>query len=135
MKKHLFTLFLSLIFMVPMGLNAQTTEGVAKGKRGGYIIGEEQQINFEVVTNGSTLKFYPCSADGVSLTEAPAVADITIIAIETSQKLTQNEIPLKDGSFTMEYNLDYPIYMYAVSYTMNGKTDTVKFRVPGAQAR
>lgn len=135
MKKLLFTLFLSLIFMVPMGLNAQSTDGVVKGKRGGYLIGGEQQVNFEVVTTGTTLKFYPCTNDGSALTETPASADITIIAIETTQKVTQNEIPLQDGSFTMNYDLDYPIYMYAVSYSMNGKTETVKFRVPGAQAR
>jgi hypothetical protein len=136
MKKHLFTLILSLIFIVPMGLNAQSTEGVAKGKRGGYIMGGEQQVNFEVVTNGTTLKFFPCTADGSALTEAPATVDITIIAIETTKKVTQTEIPLIDGSFTVNYNLDYPMYMYAVSYTMNGQQNTMKFRVPGApQAR
>jgi hypothetical protein len=135
MKKHLFTLILSLIFIVPMGLNAQSTDGVAKGKRGGYIIGGEQQVNFEVVTSGSTLKFYPCTANGSALAEAPAVVDITVVGIETTQKVTQTEIPLQDGSFTVNYDLDYPIYMYSVSYTMNGETNTVKFRVPGAQAR
>ncbi len=135
MKKHLFAFILSLIFIVPLGLNAQSTDGVAKGKRGGYMIGGEQQVNFEVVTSGSTLKFFPCTADGSALAEAPAVADITVIAIETSQKLVQNEVPLEDGSFTVNYNLDYPIYMYSISYTINGENNTVKFRVPGAQAR
>lgn len=119
-----------------MGLNAQSTDGVAKGKRGGYIMSDEQQVSFEVVTNGSTLKFFPCTTDGSALAEAPATADITIIAIETTKKLTQTEIPLIDGSFTVNYDLDYPIYMYSVSYTMNGQQNTMKFRVPGApQAR
>lgn len=135
MKKHLFTLFLGLMFMVPVGLNAQSTDGVVKGKRGGYLMGGEQQVNFEVVTNGTTIKFFPCGADGNALAEAPSVADITIVSVETSQKVAQTEVPLQDGSFTLNYTLDYPIYMYAVSYTLNGATNTVKFRVPGAQAR
>ena len=111
MKKHLFTLILSLIFIVPMGLNAQSADGVDKGKRGGYIMGGEQQVNFEVVTNGTTLKFFPCTSDGSVLTEAPATADITIIAIETTKKVTQTEIPLLDGSFTVNYDLGYPYYI------------------------
>jgi hypothetical protein len=135
MKKHLLTLILSLIFIVPVSLNAQSIDVVAKGKHGGYLMGGEQQVNFEVVTNGSVIKFFPCGADGSALAEAPAVADISVIAIETSKMVTQNAVPLQDGSFSVTYELDYPIYMYAVSYTMNGTTNTVKFRVPGAEAR
>lgn len=136
MKKHLFTLILSLFIMVPAGLNAQSADGVAKGKRGGYIMGAEGQVNFEVVTKGTAIHFYPCTIDGSALAEAPATVDITIIAIETTQKLTVNEVAMEDGSFTVNYNLDFPIYMYSVSYVKNGEQTTLKYRVPGApQAR
>ncbi|MBK7887406.1 MAG: hypothetical protein IPJ86_08910 [Bacteroidetes bacterium] len=131
MKKQLFSLIFSLVMILPIGLMAQSDK-LVKGKRGGYIVGGEQQVYFEIVDDGSKVNFYPCDMNGESLKVMPEMADITIVAIETTKQHFEKDVRINNGAFTVVPPRDYPLYLYSISYTFNDQQHAVKFRAPDA---
>lgn len=131
MKKHLFSMIFTLMLIVPIGLMAQSDK-IVKGKRGGYIVGGEQQVYFEIVDNGTKVSFFPCDVNGEKLKVNPSKAEITIVAIETTKQFNQKDVELNNGAFTVNPPRDYPIYMYGINYTFNDQQYGIKFRVPGS---
>lgn len=131
MKKHLLSFFFTLALLVPVALQAQTPEA-GKGKHGGFIVGGEQQVYFEIVDDGTKITFYPCDKSGDILKVVPTVADLSVVYLLTTEQYQQKSVELNSGAFTMVPPRDYPVYMYSISYDFNGQHNAVKFRKPGS---
>ncbi len=131
MKKHFISLIFSLLLVLPSVLFAQS-DNLVKGKRGGYIVGGEQQVFFEIVDNGGKISFYPCDRNGEILKVVPTSADIMVAYIESTQQYYQKEVKLMDGAFSVNPPRDYAVFLYGINYTFNDQPCAVKFRAPGA---
>ncbi len=131
MKKHFLTLLFAFLMIIPFTMSAQTDD-LVKGKRGGYIVGGEQQVYFEIVDDGSKIRFYPCDKAGEALKVTPEMADITIVYVESSKQHFEKDVEINDGAFTVTPSREYPVYIYGINYTYNDQQNAVKFRAPGA---
>ena len=130
MKKLVFL----FIIVLPALCFAQPDSG--KGKRGGHLIPVSAQsaLSFEIVDNGSTVSFYPMDREGNTPSVALENVDITVVALSTTVQLNEKNVQLREGAFTVPSSMDYPVYMYAISYTIDGKAYAVKHRLEGVGA-
>lgn len=132
MKKHLFAIVLGLIFIVPTAIIAQTSESIVKGTHGGYIMNSNQPVNFEVVDTGTEIKFHTNNATSSTAKINITDVNITIVFLETTKTVAMENVTPVDGVYSVSPNRDYPIFMYSISYKLNGQDQAVKFRVPGS---
>jgi hypothetical protein len=124
---HLFLICL-IAFLIPFSSTASSTSEDGKGKRGGVIVGGQQELYFEIVDDGAKVSFYPCDKDGNMLTVVPTQAEITIVYIATAEQYHQRNVALTEGAFTVIPPRDMKIYMYAISCPFKDETIGVKYR-------
>lgn len=124
-----------LALMVPTLLMAQGDQ-VRKGQRGGDLIGGEKQAYLEVVKTGSGASFYPVDQNGGMLRTMPVNASITMVAADALTQDVRENVALENGCFSVgAASFDYPVYMYAIKYQVNGEDVVLKYRVPGVTPR
>lgn len=124
-----------LALMVPSLLMAQGDQA-RKGQRGGDLIGSDKQAYLEVVKTSTGASFYPVDQNGGMLRTMPVNASITLVATDALTQDIRENIPLENGCFSVgPAGFDYPVYMYAIKYQLNGEDLVFKYRVPGVRPR
>ena len=117
-----------IAFLLPFASISKASSDEGKGKRGGVVVGGQQDLYFEIVDDGSKVSFYPCDKDGNILTVVPTHAEVTIVYIATAEQYHQRNVALTEGAFTVTPPRDMKIYMYAVSCPYKDETVGVKYR-------
>lgn len=117
-----------IAFLIPVSVISKASSEEDKGKRGGVIVGGQQDLYFEIVDDGAKVSFYPCDKEGNILSVVPTEAEITIVYISTADQFNQRNVTLTEGAFTVTPPRDMKIYMYAINCAYKDQTVGIKYR-------
>ncbi|MFM2156921.1 MAG: hypothetical protein RL516_1670 [Bacteroidota bacterium] len=133
MKKII--LLAAITFMLGGIVNAQTSENIVKGMHGGVVFGSDD-LKFEFVEKGSDVLVYPVAADGKMLSTVPTHATINIVPMAVKLAEEFKNVEFANGCFKVtREDAQLPLYIVAISTSLNEKNYEAKYVIPNVQAR